>query len=365
MMNEELINQYRGQFLKALAATVTIVSCVEIVAYFIFVLVGVHPFSFTSSYLWINVVMPICINTIIYMVARKICRSKGVGYRAKNHTVSYAAIAVSFIVSLFHRDYLVTSCAFVFPIILSAMYNDRTILKRSLFVSLLFLSITVLVLFLEDKLNLTTSLNVMVLYGFIAVSYLSGNISIKFSHSNFSLIEKQALDNSRLEVEIDLDQMTQLYNHEAFYEKLGMVIDNSKNGQENCYLAMIDIDDFKAVNDTYGHNAGDDVLIALAEILKNFCDKGDFACRYGGEEFALILCGKSFAEAENVVNTALQHFSETRFAFTKKSLTFSAGLIRLKTEDTTNSAFKRADHYLYISKHSGKNRVTAASGETK
>lgn len=358
MNNEELISQYREQLLKVHAATVAIVSCVEIAAYFVFVYLGIHKFSFNCSYLWMGVIVPICINILSHIVARAICKRKTSNYRLKNRSVIYAAIVTSFVVSLFHRDYLVTSCAFVFPIILSAMYNDEKILKNSLAASLVMLSITVLTLFFENKTDLTTYLNIVVLYGFIAVSYLSGDLSIKFSQRNFSLIEEQAIENSKLEVEIDMDQMTKLYNHEAFYERLDLIIEENKNAPVDCCLAMIDIDDFKKVNDKHGHKAGDMVLETLADILKKCCTEEDVACRYGGEEFALILRNKTLTEAEKIVESALKIFSETRFEFAKKSLTFSAGIVKLDKDQTSEMFFERADGNLYISKKNGKNRIT-------
>lgn len=73
-----------------------------------------------------------------------------------------------------------------------------------------------IVLFFECKLDLTTSLNIVVLYGYVAVSFLSGIISIKFSQRNFSTIEQQIIVNNDLESKVILDQMTGLYNHKAF-----------------------------------------------------------------------------------------------------------------------------------------------------
>ena len=358
MNNEELINEYREQLLKVHRATISLVSIVEIVAYFVFVVMGVQTLSLKCTYLWLNVVSPICINLLVHLGATFVCRSNFATYRFKNASVIYAAVATSIVVSLFHRDYLVTSCAFVFPIILSALYNERKILQQSFWISLISLTFTVMVLFIERKLDLTVSLNVVVLYGFLAVSFLAGDLSVKFSQRNFTLIEEQAIANSKLEVEIDLDQMTQLYNHAAFYDRLEKVLETAKSEESACCLAMIDIDDFKKVNDTHGHNAGEMVLIALADILKSCCRESGFACRYGGEEFALILCEKTLAESQSIMESVLQCFSKMHFSFTKKSLTFSCGIAKFSQEDTKDTLFNRADQHLYTSKKNGKNQIT-------
>lgn len=359
MNNEELISQYRTQLLILHGITIAIISFVEIAAYLAFVYAGIHKLSLTCSYLWFSVVAPVIINSVAHIAAKIICNSRTLGIRTKNHSVIYATVITSFAVSVFHRDYLITSCAFVFPIILSAMYNDKQLLKNSLFSSLLLLTLTVIVLSFENKMNIINSLIVLVLYGFITVSYLSGLLSINFSQRNFALIEMQALTNVELESKVVKDQMTGLYNHETFYEKLNSIIELSNSILMDCCVVIIDIDDFKNINDTYGHHCGDKVLTDLADILKNCCMEGDYACRYGGEEFTLILCNKSLAEAKKISNTALKLFSKHKFEFTKKRITFSGGIAKLRENETKESLFARADNYLYISKKNGKNRITS------
>lgn len=358
MDNKTLIDKYRERLVMVHCATVAIVSCVEIFAYFVFVYFGIQTLSLECRYLWVNVVTPICINVIAHLVARRICHSPNIAVKIKNSSIVYAAFVTTFVVSMFHRDYTVTMCAFVFPIILSAMYNDKKLLKKSVVLALISLSVTVAILIAEQKIDLTTALNIVVLYGFIAVSYLSGDLSIRFSQSNFSLIEEQADANSRLEVILDLDQMTQLFNHKTFYEKLDMAVAEAKKGGQSCSLAMIDIDDFKKVNDTYGHNSGDIVLIVLADILKECCRENIYACRYGGEEFGVIFCGKTVSEAEKIISDVLKRFSEHRFDFTKENYTFSCGITSFAHGDTKETIFDRADNYLYASKKNGKNRIT-------
>ncbi len=359
MENPKLINQYREQLLTLHGVTVAVVSVVEIIAYIIFVHFGVQSFSFNNEYLWLNVVTPICINVAAHFVARGINRSNAAKPRQKNASVIYGAFVTAFVVSMFHRDYTVALCAFVFPIILSAMYNDKKLLTQSFWLAMACLSATVVVMYMENKLDLTKSINVIILYGFVAISYLSGVISIKFSGRSFSVIEEQAIANSDLETKIELDPMTQLYNHKAFYGKLDFAINKSKEEKIDCCLAMIDIDDFKRVNDTYGHDAGDVVLINVANILKECCDDSDIVCRYGGEEFAVIFIGKTIEEATKNIERALNEFSSYKFDFTNSSLTFSCGIANFRENETGNELFARADEYLYKSKNNGKNQITA------
>ena len=358
MDNKEIIEKYRNRLIGVHRATVTIVSVVEIIAYFIFVYLGIEKFSFESGYLWLNVILPICINACAHLVAVWICRSERFSIDFRNASIIYAAFVTTFVVSIFHRDYIVTLCAFVFPIILSAMYNDKKLLKQSLYLALVSLTIAALVLYIEKKLDLTTALNVMVLYGFVAVSYLSGDLSIKFSQSNFALIEEQARINDNLEYEIDLDPMTKLFNKMAFYERLEIAMEKARNDDIESHIAVMDIDDFKKINDECGHDEGDDVLKALAKILKGVCDENDYPCRFGGEEFALILVGKNLEEALERVEVARKEFSALKFDFLKERLSFSCGVTKVNPDISGEENFSNADDLLYDSKKNGKDRIT-------
>ena len=194
MNNEELIKEYRKQLLMVHAGTVAIVSVAEIAAYFIFVHMGLHSLSLESRYLWLNVALPIVLNFLTHMTVRMLCKVNSVSHKTKNYVAIYATIITSFVVSFFHRDYIVTGCSYVFPIILSAMYNDKVILRRSLWSSLVLISVSVATLFAEGKIDVTMLIDIIVVYGLIAVSYLCGILSINFSERNFSLIEKQAME---------------------------------------------------------------------------------------------------------------------------------------------------------------------------
>jgi diguanylate cyclase (GGDEF)-like protein/PAS domain S-box-containing protein len=152
------------------------------------------------------------------------------------------------------------------------------------------------------------------------------------------------------------DSLTGLYNRFKFDEILARkfkeyAIDNSVFS-----LIMIDIDNFKNVNDTYGHDKGDDVLKNLAIILQNQLRKNDLLVRWGGEEFTVLIddtMEQSISIAEKLrlaVQEGLQIESST--------VTISIGLTQVMKNDTKESLFKRVDDALYESKNSGKNRVT-------
>ena len=124
MHNPKIIKQYREQLLTLHAVTVSIVSLVEIIGYIIFVSLGIQKLSFKDAYLWQGVIIPIIINAVAHFLARAVVKSETAKAERQNASVIYAAFVTAFVVSFFHRDYIVALCAFVFPIILSAMLSN-------------------------------------------------------------------------------------------------------------------------------------------------------------------------------------------------------------------------------------------------
>lgn len=358
MRNNDLIAGYRNKLLTLHATTVIFVSVLEIAAYVILHINGIHSLSFECTYLWGNVALPIFINMIIHLIARAIILNDKAKFEIKNTSIIFAALLTACVVAFFHREYDATACAFTFPLVLSGMFNDRRLLRSSFIVSVISLvAITLLKLF-EEPVNSAFILKQAVIYGINIISYLSAMLAISFSDNSLEIIEDQANENKALKHIMRRDQMTGLYNHENFYAKLADAINDYHSGNLSFCLAMIDIDDFKMFNDTYGHDEGDEVLKNLASAMRSCCDSNDRLCRYGGEEFAIIFGNKSLDAAKTITENILSAFSNTRYDFTDKRTTFSAGIVEYNATYTNHEAFfDRADELMYKAKQNGKNQI--------
>lgn len=129
------------------------------------------------------------------------------------------------------------------------------------------------------------------------------SVVVAFEDQNKKLKE----ENSKIIEDTRRDSMTNLYNHKAFYEAL-----NERATQQKQFsMVIMDIDNFKRINDTYGHAAGDQAILQVVAIIKKHIGKNDIAARYGGEEFAVLLPGKNESEAyevaEQIRNTCETH----------------------------------------------------------
>lgn len=154
-----------------------------------------------------------------------------------------------------------------------------------------------------------------------------------------------------------LDYQTQAYNHGHFQNLLGAELKIRSENKGLLSLLMLDLDNFKHYNDTLGHQAGDVVLQKLAEVMKNNLRPEDHLCRYGGEEFAVIMPDTSKGDA-------LHQAEKLRKAIEKtKSLTVSIGIATYPTDAATKDGLiKHSDQALYKAKHTGKNKACGFEG---
>jgi diguanylate cyclase (GGDEF)-like protein len=161
---------------------------------------------------------------------------------------------------------------------------------------------------------------------------------------------------------IERDSLTGLYNHTRIKEQLELEIIGSRRKNNNLVFAMLDIDYFKKVNDTYGHHIGDRVIKNLSRFLLNKLRRTDFIGRYGGEEFAIILPDISEENGFLVMNRIREDFA--RFPHyildTEFYTTFSCGLASFPLYGEANSLSREADRALYEAKRTGRNRVMLA-----
>ncbi|MWV44181.1 diguanylate cyclase [Paenibacillus sp. HJL G12] len=161
---------------------------------------------------------------------------------------------------------------------------------------------------------------------------------------------------------LKMDALTSLYNHKTFHEYLDALLEHSEKYHLPLQLAIIDIDGFKKVNDTYGHWVGDLVLKQVASTITSIMMPNDFAARYGGEEFAVIFADKTLAEAQAITEELRKGISIVEHSNMKgRAVTVSIGLCDYHPGDDKESLFRKADSALYHAKRTGKNKVVTAS----
>lgn len=166
----------------------------------------------------------------------------------------------------------------------------------------------------------------------------------------------------RLSSEVHTDQLTQVANRRGLIQAFGIEQAKAERESTRVALALLDIDNFKKLNDSLGHHAGDIALKSLAERTQASLRPGDMVARYGGEEFVLMLPNTPLDEAQAVLVRLQRSLSAALFNHEGKDVfvTFSAGVTLYRPGETLEAALDRADVALYEAKHTGKNRACIA-----
>lgn len=152
------------------------------------------------------------------------------------------------------------------------------------------------------------------------------------------------------------DALTGLFNRLKLDEVFSYEISKAQRYQKAFSILLLDLDRFKSVNDTFGHQAGDQVLIETAAVLRRRCRKTDTIGRWGGEEFLIILPETDLESARLLADKIRQAVAEHSFQHTKK-VTCSIGVCTFRENDDPRSMLERVDRALYLAKQSGRDRV--------
>jgi diguanylate cyclase (GGDEF)-like protein len=163
----------------------------------------------------------------------------------------------------------------------------------------------------------------------------------------------------RLEKLATIDSLTEIYNRYKIDDEIKLQIARYQRYKEPFSLLMFDIDYFKSVNDTYGHDVGDRVLKALSRLVSNHIRTTDIFGRWGGEEFVVILENTRKEEAF-VIAEKLRKMVQTHTIDGKYKITISIGVTQYEEPESREDVIKKADEALYRAKENGRNQVVVA-----
>lgn len=186
----------------------------------------------------------------------------------------------------------------------------------------------------------------------------NGNLSSQLSsyHEEISTLNSE-LSIAKTEAEVDF--LTGLVNRRRYERAIEQQLEDLASKHYPFSIVMLDVDNFKQVNDRYGHPVGDDVLQEIAIVLKTFLRANAIAGRVGGEEFSVILPGSHLQEAKHITERLRKAVENRQFPHELK-ITASFGITEAKESDSIETLFSRVDKALYNAKEAGKNIVIAA-----
>jgi diguanylate cyclase (GGDEF)-like protein len=172
----------------------------------------------------------------------------------------------------------------------------------------------------------------------------------------FHNISKIIAEKEAISQDAEKDELTHIYNRKKFNIMLSSTIRNAEIYNTPFTLILFDIDHFKKINDTYGHNIGDKILIQLSALIKNLLREDDLLARWGGEEFVILSPSTKLKDAYKLAKRLRKEVEQFPFPYIK-TLTCSFGVTQFSTGDSSASILKKADEALYRAKAKGRNRV--------
>ena len=175
-------------------------------------------------------------------------------------------------------------------------------------------------------------------------------------NNNQYLLKELEKQNNKLELLSKTDQLTGVYNRRYYLEVLENEFSYFLKTNKHFYVMMIDIDNFKLINDTYGHLFGDEILKLVANTIKTCLRDHDIISRYGGEEFSIIISHSTDMNGNIIAERIRKSIEELKYR-NECSVTVSIGIVKNNINDNVLGILKRADDLLYKAKEKGKNRV--------
>lgn len=272
--------------------------------------------------------------------------------------VTVTIISIVFLVNNNKNSLCILSL--ILPMIL-AVLNAETeveVTKRNSIVCIIITSLIATVLILKNyTLGYEYIMNVLVSLEFMIALILICSVLSELERTRNDMLMDAVRKSDFYHHQAVIDGLTKSYNRATYTETLNDKFDN----YDKLVLAIIDIDKFKTINDTYGHASGDTVLKYLAKILNNINSDEVFVARYGGEEFAILFFDKTKEEAHKIIQGLKNKFTAHKFKeLDNNNVTFSCGIASKEEKDTKETLFKKSDDALYVAKEKGRNRIVVA-----
>lgn len=281
--------------------------------------------------------------------------------RTHNYFIASAIILYSLFILMIYLVYAGgvnnTGPLWIFMVAPVALYIHG--LKMGLIDIAIFLLVVVIIMFYPDNgllaTNYTTEFKLRLIYSFLTITFLSGfyEYSRQSTYDNLLEISRQYKQMAKR------DHLTQLSNRRDALSKLEYESKRSQRNKESIALLLCDIDHFKNINDQYGHECGDKVLIEIASLFVDGIRRQDTVSRWGGEEFLFILPQTTATQAAICAKNIRLALSAHQFNYQEHSfkVTISIGIAEIKPDASIRGAIKEADGFLYQAKENGRNQI--------
>lgn len=332
------------------------IAVIELIIYLVFIKEGNINIQ---RELLMSFVVPTSVNIMICLLGHLLLQFTGISESVKNYIPIYVLTLLCFNIVIEHSSFQASLSSFCIPILMTILYANKK-MTRIVFISCLVLQQLAIYLssISSNKEYVHIIIDVIASAFILLASYAFAIVLIQYEYEKKEMFSKSIVRQIELQELLMTDPLTSLNNLRAFRGAMEELVEQAENNKKEVILAVIDIDNFKQINDVYGHEEGNVVLAKLGRLLRRYSGQEGIAARYGGEEFAVLFHDIDVKEAVKRMQKVLTKFSESGFPrLGGKKVTFSCGVVMYKSGQTSQEFFIRADKAMYNAKRQGKNNV--------
>lgn len=310
-----------------------------------------------SSYLLLRLILPSSISVMTAIAFTIVLRSNSFTVFQKNRAASHSIFMLCSVVGIFHNYYKFLLVTIGLPVFVCAIFADKWLLRTIFRLSLASFVIALVFMWFDDIRLATIDFITTAVCAFIfmLVVYVLAKALLIYQAEQINFVYNTSSHYIALIHDLKIEPLTKLYNRSALNDAVCAFVRKFNAGIYKPHLALIDLDNFKEINDIYGHDCGDSVLAEFASIVKKELGTMRRAFRYGGEEFVLLFENETTDQVKTSIQNIRNGLKETSFAFApKKQFSFSAGVALLQANWDEITWFNAADSAMYKAKESGK-----------
>jgi len=350
---------WREKIIKVFYIIIALIFIVEVVVYVAFRGHGLlDPASTDFSYIMKYIILPSAINVLLVTLCHQI-NKMAVKAQIKNYAILITASFIVAVIAFIHYIVSAILTVFTIPVFLSILFGQKRMTGTITVLNSVLLAASAVHSYAYNS-TIFFHLNAAVAVTLMISAYLISSVLIAYNKANSDYIYTSYKTQISLNELVKNDSLTGLYNQKTFQSLLKETMIHARDMKSPMSLAIIDLDDFKEINDTFGHLEGDQVLLHFTNLLKQQCNDGEaYISRYGGDEFAVIFPWASKELAYLKLESLRQRCRQVPMNKIRSGeISFSAGIsCYMEGEMNETLLFHQADSALYQAKENGKNQT--------
>jgi len=350
---------WREKIIRIFYIIIVVIFIVEVTVFVVFrqkglLSEGVTDFQYIVKY----IALPTLINSLIVTGCHRI-NTMSIKASVKNYTVLLTVSLFAAVIAFIHYIIAAILTIFAIPVFLTILFGQKRITGSITCLNGILLMLSSIHSYMYDN-SVYFFLNAAVAYTMLVSAYLLSTVLIAYNKANSDYIYASYKAQLSLNEQAKNDSLTGLYNRKTFQSLLKISLEKAKGLRSPMALAIMDLDDFKEINDTFGHLEGDQVLLHFAELIKQQCSDGEaYLSRFGGDEFAVIFPRASRELAYLKLESLRQRCKQVPHSKVRSGeINFSAGIAHYIEGDVNETLlFHQADSALYQAKENGKGQT--------